>query len=141
MIDPNNVPEVTADELLARYVFQSSHIRPSDRTVKPNAFIPPANLLCSVTRHLQATEKEIWSIGQDLGQERGATLYGRADIRAENCIKQGLVVCKAPIAGNPNHANLSNWPADKPTQKVIAQELAAAAALVLPSLPEGPAVS
>jgi len=32
-----------------------------------------------------------------------------------------------PTAGNPNHANVSDWPADKPAQKIIAQELAAKA--------------
>ena len=131
MIDPNDVPEVAADELLARYIFQSSHIRPSDGTVRPNAFIPPANLLYSVTRHLQATEDEIWSVGDDLGRDRQMTLYGRADICAKECIMQGLKVHKAPVHGNPNHANVSNWPAEKPAQKTIAQQLAAVAALIL----------
>lgn len=132
MLDPGHVPQVTGDELLARFIYQSSHIRPSDRTVKPNAFLPPANLLCSVTRHLQATEDELWSVGQDGAQQRGATLHGRADLKAEVCTGQGLSVLKAPIQGNPNHADVSGWPADKPAQKIIAQELAAAASLVFP---------
>jgi hypothetical protein len=131
MIDPANVPEVAGDELLARFIYQSSHIRPSDGTVKANAFLPPANLLCSVTRHLQATENELWAVGEEAALNRGATLYGRADVQAVNCTKQRLVVQKAPVPDNPNHANLADWPADKPAQKIIAQELAAAASLVL----------
>lgn len=132
MLDPASVPEVTADELLARFIYQSSHIRPSDRTVKPNAFLPPANLLCSVTRHLQATEDELWSVGHDGARQREATLYGRADLLTGVCTRNGLPVLKAPVQGNPNHANVTGWPSDKPAQKIIAQELAAAAALVLP---------
>jgi hypothetical protein len=132
MIDPANVPEVTIEELLARFIYQSSHIRPGNRTVKPNAFLPPANLLCSVTRHLQATEDEIWSVGMEGGQKRDAELYGRADLRAEDCTRHRLKVLKAPVQGNPNHANVTGWPPDKPAQKIIAQELAATASLVFP---------
>jgi hypothetical protein len=126
MIDPKNVPEVTQEEMLARFIFQSSHIRPSDGTVRPNAFMPPPNLRCSVTRHLQATQAEIWSVAKDLAVQRGVTLYGRADIGAVNCVLQGLAVRKDPITGNPNHANITDWPDDKPKQKMIALELAAA---------------
>jgi hypothetical protein len=132
MLDPASVPEVTQDELLARFIYQSSHIRPSNGTVKPNAFLPPANLLCSVTRHLEASEAELWSVGQHLAQQREATLHARADFQTEVCVRQGLRVLKAPVQGNPNHANMSGWPADKAAQKIIAQELAAAASLVVP---------
>ena len=34
MIDPDNVPIVESEEMLARYVLQSSHIRRSDQTLK-----------------------------------------------------------------------------------------------------------
>ena len=131
MIDPANVPEVAAGELLARFIFFSNHFRPGDKTVKPNAFLPPANLLCSVTRHFEATENELWSVGEGVASKRDVTLYGRGDIRAGTCIRQRLVVSKDPIPENPNHANVCGWPADKPAQKIIAQELAAAASLVL----------
>jgi len=131
MIDPANVPEVMAEELLARFIYQSSHIRASDGTAKPNAFMPPANLRFSVTRHLHATEAEIWSVGIAVGQQRNATLYGRADVLASKCSGHQLVVRPDPILGNPNHANVIGWPTNKPAQKIIAQELAAAASLVL----------
>jgi hypothetical protein len=138
MIDAANVPEVVAGEWLARFIFYSNHFRPGDKTVKPNAFLPPASLLCSVTRHYEATENELWSVGEAVASMRGVTLYGRADVQAETCIRQRLMVSKDPITENPNHANIRGWPADKPAQKIIAQELAAAAALVLQPEPEGP---
>lgn len=130
MIDPANVPEVAAEEVLARFIYQSSYIRASDGTVKPNAFLPPANLLCSVTRHLHATELELWSVGDQVAVLRNATLHGRADIVAESCTKQGLAVQKQPVQDNPNHADICGWPADKAEQKSIAQLLAADATLV-----------
>ena len=130
MLDPATVPDVADNETIARYIFQSSHIRSSDGTVKPNAFMPPDNNLeCSVTRHLQTTESERWQIGDALAQERLGTLYGRADLGVSQCTIQQLSVVKQPIASNPNHANISNWPGDKALRKIIAQELAAAAAL------------
>ena len=63
MIDPAHVPDVAAEELLARYVLQGSHVRNSNQTVKPDAFIPHPYSDLSVTRHLQATADEIWAAG------------------------------------------------------------------------------
>lgn len=60
MIDPSNVPQVADDETLARYILQRSHIRGSDHPVKPDAFIPHPYTDLSVTRHLMATESELW---------------------------------------------------------------------------------
>lgn len=51
MIDPANVPEVGPDEALARFVLHGSHIRRSNQTVKPDAFIPHPYRDLSVTRH------------------------------------------------------------------------------------------
>jgi hypothetical protein len=130
MIDPAKVPEVAAEELLARFIYQSGHIRASDGTVRPNAFLPPPNLLCSVTRHLQATEDELWSVGEKVALQRSATLHGRADLQGVNCTRQQLAVRKAPVPDNPNHANICGWPADKAEQKSIAQLLAAEATLI-----------
>lgn len=124
MIDPANVPEVGPDEELARYILFSNHIR-SDRTLKPDAFIPHPHLKLSVTRHLQATEEELWEVGDDVAKARSRPLYGRGDIGVPVCRAQRLVVRAEPIADNPNHAHVSDWPADKPAQKAIAQEIAA----------------
>ena len=130
MIDAGNVPAVAADEALARYVMQSSHIRRSSQTLKPDAFIPHPHRDLSVTRHLAATDDEVWSLGQQVAVTTGKTLHGRGDIRAAICLAQRLVVKAAPTESNPNHADVSGWPADKPAQKIIAQEISATAVLV-----------
>ena len=130
MIDPENAPEVAADEALARYVMQSSHVRRSNQTLKPDAFIPHPHRDLSVTRHLAATEDQLWFFGEQVAMSTGKTLYGRGDIRAAVCLAQKLVVKSAPTESNPNHADVSGWPADKPAQKIIAREIAATAVFV-----------
>jgi hypothetical protein len=130
MIDPMNVPAVTADEMLARYVLHSSHIRSKDQTLKQDAFVPHPYRDLSVTRHLQATEGELWTVGANVATAIGKTLYGRGDVTASVCVAQNLTVNAAPTPRNPNHADVSAWPADKPAQKIIALLIAAAAKFV-----------
>jgi hypothetical protein len=129
MINPESIPDVEPEELLARYILQRSYIR-SDQSLRPNAFIPHPHLDLSVTRHRQATVDEIWACGNDVAAECGKTLYGRADFTAAAALKQYLSVVAARLDNNPNHANISGWPPDKPSQKMIALELAAAATFV-----------
>lgn len=136
MIDPNHVPAVTHDESLARFVFHGSHIRQPIKTVKPDAFMPPPNLELSVTRHLEATEAEIWNVGRDIAIKRELHLYGRTDIGVSHCAGEGLRVEKAPILENPNHAHILGWPADKAAQKSIAQQLAAVSSGLISPPPE-----
>jgi hypothetical protein len=130
MIDPANVPEVATNEMLARYVLHSSHIRRSNQTAKQDAFVPHPRRDLSVTRHLSATEDELWSVGEDVAATIGKTLYGRGDVPTTTCLAQNLIVKASPTLTNPNHADVCDWPADKPAQKIIAQEIAAAAKFV-----------
>ena len=129
MIDPANVPEVATNEMLARYVLHSSHIR-SDQTVRQNAFVPHPYPNLSATRHLSATETELWTVGENVAAASGKTLYGRGDVSTTACLAQRLTVQASPTPNNPNHADVSAWPADKPAQKIIALEIAAAAKFV-----------
>ena len=129
MIDSNNVPSISADETCARFVLHSRHIR-SDKTVKPDAFVPHPHRDLSVTRHLSASDAEVWSVGEKVAAKTEKTLYGRADISVATCILQKLTAKAAPIDDNPNHADISDWPADKSAQKLIALELAEAAKYV-----------
>ena len=130
MIDRAAVPDVADDEALARFVLQSKHFRRSNMTVKPDAFVPHPDVKLSVSRHLHATEDELWSIGQSVAREIGKTLYGRADILASDCKRQNLAVRAAPVEENPNHADVSGWPSDYDMQKAIALEIAATATYV-----------
>jgi hypothetical protein len=130
MIDPANVPEVATDEMLARYVLHSSHVRRSNQTVKQDAFVPHPYPNLSVTRHLSATESELWTVGENVAVACGKTLYGRGDVSTTVCLTQKLTVKASPTPDNPNHADVSAWPADKPAQKIIALEIAAVAKFV-----------
>ncbi len=118
--------EIRPSENLARFVLFSGWIRHADQTIKPDAFIPYPHSDLSVTRHQNLTEESLWKIGQAIAIARRTTLYGRADLRAATVRQQSLEIEPAPIEGNPNHANIFRWPADKPSQKIIAQQLAAA---------------
>lgn len=115
---------VADDECLARFILFSKWIR-ADQTVKPDAFIPHPYPDLSVTRHTNVVEEELCKLGQAVADARQKTFYGRADIYAAAVRRQLLKIEPAPVPNNPNHANIVGWPADKPAQKIIAQQLAA----------------
>lgn len=127
MTDNSPLPPVSEDEWMARFILFSAWIRKSDRSVRPEAFVPHLSAL-SVIRHIGLSEAELWQIGQEIAFERPATLYGRADLQAMNVIKKSLRIVPTPEPKNP--ANITGWPADKPSQKIIAQEIAAEARFV-----------
>ncbi len=130
MSTPGQLPPVSADELLARFVTVGSWVR-ADKTVRQDAFIPPKDLNLSVTRHLHLSPEQLWKTGQAVANARlHTTLFGCADLAVFAVTKTALRVEPAPIAGNPQHAHITGWPLDKPAQKNIAQELAAAATFV-----------
>ncbi len=126
MFDSHDVPPVDSSESLARYILFSSHVR-SNRTIKPDALIPHPHLELSVTRHRNATEEELWSEGKRVSGLRRATLHGRADLAATVFEAEGLTVEASPLPENPNHADVRNWPLDKPAQKMKAMVIATSA--------------
>lgn len=131
MLDPTQIPPVSSAELLARFIIFSKHLRPSNNTVKPDAFIPHPLVELSVTRHLNATEHELWQEGERVAALRSATLYGRADLSAGTFMNEHLsVVAKPIIPVNPNHADVIDWPTEKPAQKMKAREIADKAVFV-----------
>jgi len=115
---------VVREEQLARYILHNSHVR-QDNTLKADPFIPHPRVDLSVTRHLQLSEPEIWALGEDVARQTGKALKGRGDTLAQTYLGQKLRILAAPAPGNPNHANITGWPADKPMQKIIALEIAA----------------
>ncbi len=129
MIDPNNVPPVAGEELLARFITQAKQFRSSDQTVKPDLFIPFRLTELSVTRHRDATVEELWQVGHEVAAVRQQTLYGRSDVRASDCAVGPLSVVADPILhprepSNPNHANIAGFPAAKDDQKAFAIKIA-----------------
>ncbi len=132
MFNPDCVPPVEDDELLARYATQRGHFRASDQFVKQSLFAPHPHQELSVTRHREATEDEVWAAGNHIATEQARTLYGRSDIRASDCKINGLNVVANKVDGNPNHADIIGWPAAKEEQMIIAKRLAAAASKLIP---------
>jgi hypothetical protein len=128
-----HLPPVSPDERLARFITVEKWIR-ADHTVRQDAFIPPKDLNLSVTRHLHMSQEQLWQIGQAvadaISEKRHAKLFGRADLTAVACTGINLRVEPFPIPGNPQHTHVTGWPLDKPAQKSIAQQLAAAASFV-----------
>ena len=100
----------------------------SDGTVRPDAFIPPKDLQLSTTRHIRLSESAIWEVGGVVAAIRSVRLLGRADVAVQNVISIGLSAQAAPLPENPNHAHVIGWPASKPSQKILAQQLAVMAA-------------
>jgi hypothetical protein len=124
MIDTEPVPPVDDDELLARFIVNRNEFRPSDNTVKPGLFLPYRHVDLSVNRHRDCDVGELWQLGSAVAQSRERTLYGRADIEACKCRIGSLDVVQKPLADNPNHADITGYPAAKEDQMSLAQKLA-----------------
>jgi hypothetical protein len=125
VIDPANIPAVADNELLARFIVGSDEKRP-DGTVKHKLFLPYRHVELSVNRHRESTPDETWKIGFDVARARQRQLHGMANIRAGNCRIAPLDVIPDPILPqNPNHANISGFPAAKEDQMALAIRLAA----------------
>ncbi len=133
MSEGENVPPIDSDEWLARFIHYQRYIR-QDRTVRADAYIPYPYPDLSVTRHLQLSEAELWRIGRDVARQINKTLHGRVDAQVFVFEQQHLQVVADPVQDNPNHANVIDWPVEKPAQKIIAQQIAAAASQVLTPL-------
>jgi len=125
MIDPANVPNITDDEWLARFIVNRNEYRKSDDTVKPKLFMPYKRVELSVNRHLLCTETQIWAIANDVAAKRGCALYGRADITVSSCRVEPLNVVPKALDDNPNHANVIGFPERKEDQQSLAIKLAA----------------
>lgn len=114
MLDMNHVPEVDRSETLSRFVVSGRHIRNSNETVKADAFVPHPHEELSVNRDKDASSEETWNAGYGVADKLKRTLHGRADALAATFHSQQLTTVAAPIADNPNHVNVCNWPPGKP---------------------------
>lgn len=128
MFEPGAVPDISKDEILARFVLFTRWYNASDYSVRQDAFMPPQNLEFSVTRRREATEDEIWNEAKRVAALRQRPLYGRADVSASDCTAVGLNVKADPVLPwNPNHAIIIGWPNNKPEQKLKALQIASKA--------------
>ena len=118
---------ILSSEILARFVFHHSHIRSSDNSVKPAAFLPKDGMT-SVFRISNLADQEVWEIGEhEVVPKRGRPLLGRADLSVFTVINNGLQV--RPQEPPLRHANIVGWPDEKSKQMLVAIELAASSQL------------
>ena len=126
MIDPGNIPPIADDELLTRFIVNSNEVR-IDGTVRPQLFLPYQRVELSVNRHRDADLAETWAIGQQVAEQRGKALLGRADVRVNAGRISPLDVVPSPILPhNSNHADIVGYPPRKDEQLSLAAKLAAA---------------
>jgi hypothetical protein len=133
MLSPDEVNDIQSEEQTARFVFSKRHVR-ADRTLKGEAFLPHPYEDLSVTRLIQTTPREVSAIGYAIAAKRNPprNLQGQGEVLANTYIRQHLQVVVAPVEGNPNHANVNDWPTEKAQQLLIAKEIARVARFVAP---------
>lgn len=96
MFDPLNIPEITNDEMLTRFMLNSNNFRTLDGRPHHSLFMPYRYVELSVNRLRDATEHETWTAGKNVARKRHQTLYGRSDIFAGHCLIADLrLVCDA----------------------------------------------
>lgn len=123
--------EVSPSESVARFITQKSYYRPSDQTVKHNAFMPNRQGKTSVYRVIDLDDEEIFEIGRRfVADELKKLLMGRADILVSKILDRELMVELDPTP-HPRHANIVDWPEDESKHRLIALELADEAELHL----------
>lgn len=105
--EPN--ARISDSERLSRFVFTLRYFR-ANGTVKPNAWMPARDNNTSVTQSSQMQESDLLRLGCEIGQLRGMNLYGRADVAHAIVRGVDLLAVPEPVAGNPNHANITGWP-------------------------------
>lgn len=119
-------------EVLSRFIFSKSHFSARDHRVKLDAFLPVGDPLeTSVYRTERLDRPGIRRIGDTLGELRERTLEAWGDVLASEVFDVGLEV--HPDNVPERHAAIIGWPDQKDEQMSLAQRLAAAATLQLPS--------
>ena len=122
---------VANSERVSRFLFFSRWFARTTLRVKPEAFIPHPHVELSVSCTEGLDEPAIWQIGRETAERRRdrPNLHGRADVSAEAVRAQGLDVLRDD---QPRfHANIVGWGGERAAQISKAQQIAAAASLVL----------
>lgn len=128
------VPQrVDPDERTTRFILSRDHFRAAKGSVNVAAFIPPQGKGLSVYRTYGCTDEKVWWLGcRYVSRLRsdGRPILARADLQAKDFTELALEVRKEPNR-HPRHANVINWPIDKPAIKMKAIELANKARLLV----------
>ncbi len=121
--------EVTAKDILARFILERKKYSPVNNTVKFRAFLPNHRRELSIFVINNWTEEKIWQVGQEfVAAPQGKSHEARGDVSASKVWENDLSIELDNTP--PGHANVLGWP-DKSEQKAIAIKLAQAAKLVI----------
>ncbi|MCD6293398.1 MAG: hypothetical protein J7M20_00405 [Deltaproteobacteria bacterium] len=125
--------KVSDSEPVCRFITGKDYYRPSDGTVRHNAFMPNREGETSVYRVIDLTDNAIFEIGcLFVAEKKGKPLKGRADILVSDILEKKLKVHSQPTP-HPRHANIVAWPEDRTKVRLLAQQLAADATLTFVS--------
>jgi hypothetical protein len=127
--EPGVAGNIAAEEIVARYIFSSSHFSRDNNRVKHNAFMPAPDGKTSVFRTKGLERDAVWEIGEQVARGRSQPLHARADITAGEVAQAKVKVALSEPP--PRHCNIEGWPTEKSAQKLIAIDLADAARLIL----------
>jgi hypothetical protein len=123
--------EIAASEPICRFVFGKDYYRPSDNSVRHNAFMPNKDGETSVYRTISLSYERICDLGKRFVESnKKRPMRGRANILALKIMEQQLRIEAKPIP-HPRHANIINWPQDLSEIKLIAMKLARESELYL----------
>ena len=119
---------------LNRFLLQSNWFSVAQNRVTARAFMPPPDRQLSTFLTSGVSESEIWSLGKTVLSEHprpDASLYGRGDLTIAALTELKLKAFRDDMPHR--HTCVVGWPdpTDKDREKILAQELARAAELVL----------
>jgi hypothetical protein len=121
MLDPN--------ESLARFLTSRTQFSRLTNRVKYSAFMPKDGAT-SVFRISELDDQEIWELGDlHVASPPERPVRGYADLTVLDV--RSLLLEVDPDDEPPRHAGIVNWPEEKESQKLVAIDLAAVAALKL----------
>lgn len=117
-------------EEITRYITQKAYFRPSNNTVKHNAFMPPKSNQLSIYRTTGVEPKDVWVIGdQYVAALLHQDLIAKAVLNSRIIYDCGLAIEDDPIP-HERRANIIGWQTASTETRLIAMKLAAAATLV-----------
>ena len=121
--------QVADDELVARFIRNSSDMRPDLGRPRYSALIPPRSRGdMSVCRAAGLSDSQIRAIGTEYVEQPPQVLKGYCLLSAQHFRAEHLDVVAAPHPF-PAHANVVGWPPDEDA-RLIAKRLADLAHLV-----------
>ena len=131
--------DILPGEKITRFIRYNRHFD-EPNTVRHEAFLPHRKRIDISVFHISGlSEDEVWKIGWEHVQTDELPILARADLFASDVYDNNLEVIP-DIQSHERHANITNFPIERPKNKTedrklrraIARKLALASELVMP---------